>query len=405
MKRTLLSLLFFVTTSLVTFASAVLAQDAAQLPRLQGYYTYGILHGVSHETVMRGVAAATTIPMFDYTVTASRDGNQYSGVMVGRSPFFHGARTTKIPVVIIPVKFTMTDGGFVFDPTALDPTCSPNGSAVTVFQKSPILNAVNFTMPFSGGINVGSGQYIDEFQRANFWQNVSVTGDRFHNMLGPITTLPVQSVTVPTGDGKGYLASSFGPGFCGSLGAINGQWWDSSVFGGTGNEAQTLIASLTTAGQIGPTTLPIFLFYNVIMDPSGELACPTGCALGYHNSQGFPVQTYSISDWDTTKLFGSTTGNSSVMAHEIGEWMDDPLGTNPVPLWGHIGQVSGCQNNLEVGDPLSGILVPLVPLNAMNYDLQELAFFSWFYGTPSIAVDAVFSDNGTFTADAGPICM
>lgn len=405
MKRTLLSLLFFVTTSLVTFASAVLAQDAAQLPRLQGYYTYGKLHGVSHETVMRGVAAATTIPMFDYTVTASRDGNQYSGVMVGRSPFFHGARTTKIPVVIIPVKFTMTDGGFVFDPTALDPTCSPNGSAVTVFQKSPILNAVNFTMPFSGGINVGSGQYIDEFQRANFWQNVSVTGDRFHNMLGPITTLPVQSVTVPTGEGKGYLASSFGPGFCGSLGAINGQWWDSSVFGGTDNEAQTLIASLTTAGQIGPTTLPIFLFYNVIMDPSGELACPTGCALGYHNSQGFPVQTYSISDWDTTKLFGSTTGNSSVMAHEIGEWMDDPLGTNPVPLWGNIGQVSGCQNNLEVGDPLSGILVPLVPLNGMNYDLQELAFFSWFYGTPSIAVDAVFSDNGTFTADAGPICM
>jgi hypothetical protein len=189
------------------------------------------------------------------------------------------------------------------------------------------------------------------------------------------------------------------------LGAINGQWWDSSVFGGTGNEAETLIASLTTAGQIGPTTLPIFLFYNVIMDPSGELACPTGCALGYHNSQGFPVQTYSISDWDTTKLFGSTTGNSSVMAHEIGEWMDDPLGTNPVPLWGNIGQVSGCQNNLEVGDPLSGILVPLVPLNGMNYDLQELAFFSWFYGTPSIAVDAVFSDNGTFTADAGPICM
>jgi len=414
MKRNLWSLLFCVAAGLVTLASPALAQDAGQIPQapLHGYYTYGKLRGATTEQAMRGAAAATSVPLFNYSVTASRDLNHYSGVMVGRSPFFHGARTTNIPVVIIPVKFTMTDhdvGAQVFDPTATDATCSPHGSPLTVFQKSPILNAVNFTMPFSGGVNVGSGQYIDEFQRANFWSSVSVTGNRFHTVLSPVTTLPVQSVTVPTGHGKGYLASDFGGGFCGSLGGLDGSWWDPVIFtGGSGGEAQTLIASLTGAGKISPTQFPIFLFYNVIMNSTGESACGSGCALGYHNSQSLPVQTYGVADWDTTLLFdqpGSTTGNSSVMAHEVGEWMDDPLGTNPVPSFGHIGQVSGCQNNLEVGDALSGTIVPPVLLNSMNYDLQELVFFSWFYGAPSIAVDSTFSNNGTFSTDAGAICM
>ena len=188
MKRTVLSLLVFLAAGLVTLASPALAQEAAQIPQppLKGYYTYGKLRGVSTDEAMRGAAAATTVPMWGYTITSSRDSNTYSGVMVGRSPFFHGARTTTIPVVIIPVKFTMTDhdvGAQVFDPTATDATCSPHGSAVTVFQNSPILNAVNFTMPFSGGINVGSGQYVDEFQRANFWSSVSPTGNRFHTAL------------------------------------------------------------------------------------------------------------------------------------------------------------------------------------------------------------------------------
>jgi hypothetical protein len=64
------------------------------------------------------------------------------------------------------------------------------------------------------------------------------------------------------------------------------------------------------------------------------------------------------------------------MAHEIGEWMNDPFGNNPTPLWGHTGQVSGCQNNLEVGDPLTGTIVPPVVMpNGFTYHLQELAFF------------------------------
>jgi hypothetical protein len=81
--------------------------------------------------------------------------------------------------------------------------------------------------------------------------------------------------------------------------------------------------------------------------------------------------------------------------------MDDPLTTNATPAWGKVGQVVGCQGNLEVGDPLSGTLYP-----SYTYHLQELAFFSWFFRQPSpFGAGGPFSNNGTFTSDAGPVCQ
>src|SRR5260221_5933220 len=116
MKRTLLSLLLFMAAGLVTLASPALAQNATPLTQpLRGYYTYGQLRGVTTEQAIRGAAAATTIPMWSYSVAASRDGSTRTGVMVGRSPFFHVARTTNVPTFIVPVKVHMPDGG-VFDP-------------------------------------------------------------------------------------------------------------------------------------------------------------------------------------------------------------------------------------------------------------------------------------------------
>ena len=96
--------------------------------------------------------------------------------------------------------------------------------------------------------------------------------------------------------------------------------------------------------------------------------------------------------------------DTSASAHEIGEWMDDPYGANPTPAWGNIGQVSACQNNLEVGDPLSGKMFPAVKMsNGFTYHLQELAFLSWFYNAlsdPSIGAGGKFSDNSAFKGPA-----
>lgn len=102
------------------------------------------------------------------------------------------------------------------------------------------------------------------------------------------------------------------------------------------------------------------------------------------------------------------------MTHEVNEWQDDPTVGNATPAWGHIGQVSGCQGNLEVGDPLSGTLEP-ISLGGATYHVQDLAFASWFYrhdakvvgvsGTMgNFGVNGWFSLFGTFKSDAGPLC-
>jgi hypothetical protein len=81
--------------------------------------------------------------------------------------------------------------------------------------------------------------------------------------------------------------------------------------------------------------------------------------------------------------------------------MDDPAGNNPTPPWGNVGQVTGCQSNLEVGDPLSGTDITVTMSNSYTYHLQELAFVSWFYRTsPSIGVNGWYSSNGTFKTPA-----
>jgi hypothetical protein len=66
--------------------------------------------------------------------------------------------------------------------------------------------------------------------------------------------------------------------------------------------------------------------------------------------------------------------------------------------------VSGCQNNWEVGDPLTGTNFPAILMpNGVTYNPQETVFWGWFYaGFPDLAPIAAghkYSMNGTF---AGP---
>jgi hypothetical protein len=400
MNRPLLFLFLSATVVMFSEATAGFGQAPPQTKPPKGYYTVRPLKGVTANAARISAAAATTIPMWDYSITSSVDENQYSGMMVGRSPFFHGARTTDIRAIIVPIKIVMPDGT-VFDPTVADATClpSPSGAtALSVVQGSPVLQSTMFTM---GGTIVGTTQYTDAFQRGNFWTNVSVTGDRYHTMLSPVTTLGVVTVNVPAPNGTTNDAAASGG--CGKIGVMDIDWWDPFL-------QATIIPSLASQG-VSPTTLPLFLFYNVVMGQGGSsLTGSNCCILGYHgafNPLGSAVQTYSPFDFDTTGLFGSTSSAIAPMSHEVAEWMDDPIGMNLTPVWGHTGQVTGCQNNLEDADPLSGTLFPPVMMsNGFTYAPQELAFFSWFFRQkPSIGVNGWYSDNGTFITDAGPLCM
>lgn len=329
--------------------------------------------------------AASTIAFWPYTTTGY-DSNTYQGMMVGRSPFAHGHRVTTIPTFVIPVKLTFADSGDVFDPSAAD-SCIANKTVDGLIANSPIFQSSDFVM---NGVDVGSTQYLDAFQRANFWKQVQ--GTPYHTVFSTApTVLAAVSVTVPVG--KGVTQAGF---TCGHWGEMDIDWFDAMV-------QSTILPNLAAQG-VGLTNFPQLVFDSVFMYLNQDTSqC---CALGYHSGffSGGNLQTYSVNGFDTSGTFG---GDTDTLSHEVAEWMDDPNGSNPVPVWGNEGQVvGGCQNNLEVGDPLSeGFGTPTNPfsvtLNGFDYHLQELAFFSWFYGqSPSFGAGGDYSDNGSFTGFA-----
>jgi hypothetical protein len=358
-------------------------------------------------------AANSDLATFTYTVKSTRDGNTYAGAMVGQDPFGSDFTTTAIDTIIVPVILitntiavaspngtilTTKPGVTVFDPTAPDDVCltSPNDVPLTLMVQSPIFESQTFDF---GPTDVGTMQYLDAFQRGNFWRFVG--GTPYHTILNPHVLAPVV-VNLP---GKQGLAGSF-VGACGPLAIVNFTVMKQQIF-------NKLLAS--ESANIDSSKFPIFLFYNTVMaaNSAGGSKC---CILGFHNAvtqnaavapdKSARVQTYAFIDFEASGAFPAFLHDTSIAAHEIGEWMDDPFGNNPTPAWGHTGQVGGCQNNLEVGDPLTGTNIPtVIGGNGFSYHLQELAFFSWFYGEPSIAVNNWFSDNNTFRTDAGPVCM
>ena len=365
------------------------------------------------------------LPVFNYTVTSSRDGNTYSGTIVGDSPFLHPAGSTKVPSQIVPV-IVVTNSVFagvdakgnvltapgvtVFNPSVKDDSClaAPNDVPLTLVQQSPIFNRFDFNY---GGTDVGLTETTDAFQRANFFDllgngNASFNNNvTYHVILSPVHTVSAIVINVPAANGVAYPSAAFGGCPTGKVGIVDIAIYEPALF--------NAIATGLGAQGVNPTTFPMFVEHNVVECEAfaagvncGTLAPHTACCiLGFHDSDG--QQTIGTADFDTSEIFASPTPDVAGMSHEVAEWMNDPFGNNRVPAWGHVGQQTGCQGNLEVGDPLSGMLAPPIfnPDNGFTYHMQELAFFSWLYGAPSVGIHGWFSNNDTFTQDAGPVCV
>lgn len=326
--------------------------------------------------------AAQTLPMWNYSITSPADGRPYTGSMAGGDPFFNGARTTNIPTYIVPLIIQMPDGG-VFDPTATD-SCAPT-SAITQVQGSPVFSATNYTM---NGINIGNTQYVDAFQRANFWEaNVSVTGNSYHTMLSPIITLPAIPVQIPSGFGATNIVG------CSYLGIVDMNTLDSII--------QSTVLPRVEALGVSPSNFPLFVLRDVVMGNPGD-TFDNCCVFGYHSEVASQVQTYAVADYDTSRAF-SHVRNIAPISATVGNWMDNPQATNKAPAWGHLFAVTGCESALQAGDPLfdtpfnqsstqSGVTMP----NGITYTPVELTFFSWFYRqTPTLGAGGADSDNGS----------
>lgn len=374
---------------------------------------------ISTQTFPPGsIQLGSTLPLWTFNIKGSRDRDHHLGVMVGTDPF-NNPGTSNIPTYIVPLIirthriataydpttgfYATAPGGTTIDPTKNDNSClaSPNNNPIKLIQQSPILNPAPFVF---GGINVGTTQYVDAFQRANFWKVLN--GQDYHVLLNPAVTLQPVFIDVPATAGlaltdPNLFEAAYGFSYCAPLLLVDLNWFDSYL-------TSTVMSKLANQG-VNPSTLPVFLTYNTAW-PIGDVTfIGNCCAIGYHGWTGVPIdtQTYGVVDFDTTGWFAGPAAGllTEVMSHEVGEWMNDPYGSNETAPWGGTGQVGGCQANLEVGDPLTGTSVaPVTMPNGFTYSLQELAFFSWFYGGPSIGVNGWYSNNGTFATDAGPNC-
>jgi hypothetical protein len=336
------------------------------------------------EALRRQPAAGT--PIADFSQSINDGGTNFNYTMIGKNPFVVQAHpSTSIKTYVQPIKFHFVTGD-EWDPSVAD-SCDPGASALQRTQVSPIFVSKGWKF---GGTPVGKAQYVDAFQRAMFYDQTNGTtgiNPKYHVKLG-LVTLPVKTINVPA------ASSALGTIPCGNgkLGAVEINYWDNLV--------QTTLLPQMAAQGLTLKDFPLFLFGNVVMYDTVTTNC---CILGYHwaKGSGATFQSYGNAMYDNSKVF-TGSGDISVLTHEVSEWMADPNGLNPTKPWGHIGQVSGCQNNLETGDPLSGTVKNVV-MGGFTYHVQELAFYSWFYHqNPSQGVNGWFSNFGAFTIDANP---
>jgi hypothetical protein len=359
--------------------------------------------------------AGNLLPLWTFDVVARRDGLHHQGAMVGTNPF-EDADTTQVATYIVPLIikthtvatgldlttgfFTTAPGDVTIDPTAVDTIwlTAPNNVPSQLLAQSPLFQPAPFTF---GSAYLGTTQYIDALQRGSFYKALGRHLDNYHVLLDPVRVVKGIVVDVPANEGLAITDPLFfgAPACCAPFQFVDINWLDSYING-------TLLPRLAKQG-VGPSNLPIFFIYNATI-AVGVTNLFGGCCIGGYHSLGGqpnPTQAYAVSVLDESGFFTPPGEDTAIISHELGEWANDPYTVNLVPPWGNTGQVSGCQNNLEVGDPLTGTLMPPVVMpNGHTYQLQELAFFSWFFGGSSLGANGWYSSNGTFTTDAGPVC-
>ncbi|HLX89613.1 MAG TPA: fibronectin type III domain-containing protein, partial [Acidimicrobiales bacterium] len=315
----------------------------------------------------------------------------FTDSFVGTDPGQAGAGTTTISAPIVGLELDFPAGG---QTTALQPAsdCGQSQSPVQLALGSPV-----FTNSVSGT------QFVDAFVRAS---NASDTGaggvsPDYHVLFSGSNPVN-ETLSAPSDSGSVGVAQAQGAITCGTQGVVDGAWLRSTI-------ENTVIPELTSAGQVSPASLPVFLMYNTIAcepDPAnpGKLD-PTTCAAGEHvayQTASGATQTYAIANYQLDGLVPSLS-DSETITHEMTEWVDDPFGRNTTPTWGYVGPFlnsdgSGeCLPFLEVADPLSGTATQAVGSNPA-YHVPDVAFPQWFFRTAAPTAGGAFSLYGTFTS-------
>ncbi len=359
------ALMFILLWTLIYLSVSVAAFAQGDSNQTQALFKSDPIKDITPDEAMQQSLLGATVPMWPYKLDLCFGGGilpaciPYRGQIMGAAPA--GNATTNIPTYVVPLIVQI--GPYTFDPTAPD-SCYAGKVPLDAVQKSPLFNNSG---PFKWGspqVNFGTTQYVDAFQRAEWYPWDAVDG-------GWHTLFQLHTTTTQT-----YHPSS-------AVVHFGSCTWLEIDFSALQSWIQTtLIKNLSNQG-VGPTTFPVILMSNVVENAGG---C---CILGYHSAYSTSaMQAYAWAMFDTTGTFGASK-NIMPLSHELAEAVNDPTGHNMVFGWG-----TACQSNFEVGDPLGGVLYPTISLNGYTYDPQELAMMPWFFHQGSGL--GWTSNNGTF---------
>jgi hypothetical protein len=320
------------------------------------------------ELAKAGAALPTWSSSFTYK------GTKYPYTMIGTNPA-KGSATTTVNMVIIPLIVKVP--GQTFDPTKPIQKGCGTGTALKLTEASPIFaDTVKYTQ---GGTNVGTTQYEDAFQRAEFWNTVKSKAPDYHVLL---------KYKVAATQTFNYTAGSRGTASCGS---------DTTHYAEVDiNAFDSEVQSIITKLKLTANEFPYIMTYDVFETENG--GC---CVLGYHSvtPKGIVYGTGSYGDVQFEFAHGFT--DVITISHEIGETINDPYTNNATPIWySSFAPQYGCNNSLEIGDPLAGLPEPVkVPGDSHQYYVQDLAFEPWFAlvaNGKSTSVNKWYSMYGTF---------
>ena len=300
---------------------------------------------------LENIAAPAGPTVTNWTGTLFPGGPSFT--MVGTDPAVTNTTTT-VTAFVIPIRIVITPTPTgIFDPSHV----LSNGR--TVIQNtalSPIFNSgIDFVQ---GGVDLGNTQYIDAFQRGNFWSDV-VGNSNYHVLLN-LVVLPTVTLSAPSPNGK--IGTEFGV----RAALVDINFFDAKL--------QQIISGNS---QITPNSLVLALTYNTYLTSGG---C---CIGGYHTAFGSAAAPQTYGHFTYIDRPGAFAQDVSALSHEVGEWMDDPFVNNP-----------GCGGLLEDGDPLEGASnfgAVHYTLNGFTYNLQDLTFLQYFGQSPSTSVNGWFS--------------
>jgi hypothetical protein len=328
-------------------------------------------------------ANAVSVPTWSGSFTTG--GAAYPFTMVGSDPA--AGQATHVPVEIIPLRLDFAGNGCVLE---------DSGMAADL-EASPLFAPTD--------LGIGATQWLDLYQRANFWSTVSTRSTGYHLLLDP-SDIPAVTLHVPAAQG----ITAFNPTTNRPQGIVSANWFFHQLLG--------LLNSL----HISPTTLAAFVPYNTYLTDQNPNDClqPPGCTFssGFHygvlsNNDPHAINTFAMASYEDLGTLSPYDLGPYVLSHEILEWAADPFGhgariqgqasflSNTVPVWSSpyfSDPVPGaCTTVLEVADPLEdGIF--LYAYASPSYLPADGAFLSWFARqSPSTALGGFYDLAGVFS--------